>query len=478
MGSGAIERVASPVTFALTDNFCYYKSVVTDIDSVLQDQNPWWSDPKRRESLAFPHRRDVFDRVLTYFGDANARRAAALLGPRQVGKTTLLLQAIDELLGRGWPPANITFFDFSDERLTSDVSPREVVASRPVGLSPDVPRAFLFDEIQLASGWQNWLKAAVDQSRRDTGPGARLVVTGSAASSLRHGGVESGQGRWDEIPIEGLTFPEFLRLASPPGASLIVRNPQVLDRYLEVGGFPEHLSPETSAREARRRIREDIADRAILRDLLRTGADVERLRRLFVYLVNDSGSTWNQGNRASDLDANRKTVSEWLSVLEGTCLLTRLERDSHAGMSAKAALRSQPKVFASDHGLITAFSPHPDPLSNSETRARVFEAVVFRHLRELARPTNAVLSFGRLDDDLEVDFIIRYRDTSVGVEVTSSPEARSRKIGRAEETISRLGLTRGLLIHGGVRAQESGGLSIVPLHEFLLDPARYAGGSP
>jgi predicted AAA+ superfamily ATPase len=164
--------------------------------------------------------------------------------------------------------------------------------------------------------------------------------------------------------------------------------------------------------------------------------------------------------------------------LEETRLLTRLERDNQAGTSARVALRSQPKIFASDHGLITAFSPHPEPIYDPDTRARVFEAVVFRHLRELARTANATISFGRLDDDLEVDFIVRYADTCVGVEVTSSADARVRKLRRADEAMSRMGITRKLLVHGGVRIEEGGGLEIVPLHEFLLNPARYAGDTP
>ena len=289
-----------------------------DITPILHEQNPWWSNPNHREAIRFGRRRQAFSRILEYLGDIHGGRAVALLGPRQVGKTTLLLQLADDLLGRGWPAGNLTFFDFSDERLVSAVSPREVVAVRPVGLSAEQPRAFFFDEIQNAPDWQKWLKGAVDESRRSAGPGSRFIVTGSAATSLRQGGVESGQGRWDEIPIEGLTFGEFLRLGSlrdEDAAPTIVRDPQAFERYLEVGGFPEHIQT-MFPREARQRIREDIAERAILRDLRQTGVDVERVRRLFVYLINGSGNAWNQAKRADDLEANRKSVADWLSVLE------------------------------------------------------------------------------------------------------------------------------------------------------------------
>jgi len=130
-----------------------------DITQILHDQNRWWSNPNHRETLRLRRRRQAFGRILEYLGDLHGGRAAALLGPRQVGKTTLLLQLVDDLLGRGWSAGNITFFDFSDERLVSAVSPREVVTVRPVGLSADQPRAFFFDEIQNALGCRSGSRA-------------------------------------------------------------------------------------------------------------------------------------------------------------------------------------------------------------------------------------------------------------------------------------------------------------------------------
>jgi len=449
-----------------------------DLASVIRDYNRWWLNPNHRGALRFPRRRDAFGHLLEYLGENPAGRAAALLGPRQVGKTTMLLQLADELLDRGWPAGNITFFDFTDERLVSPFSPREVVSVSPVGLSAEFPRVYLFDEIQNARDWQRWLKGAVDESRRSAPPGSRFIVTGSAAASLRRGGVESGQGRWDEIPMEGLTLAEFLRIGGLPeeeAARISIRDPRAYARYLEIGGFPEHLSPLIPVREARQRIREDVADRAILRDLLQTGLDIDRLRRLLVYLINGSGSAWNQAKRAQDLEANRKSVGEWLSALEETRLIARLDRERHAGSKARAQLRPQPKIYASDHGLITAFSSYPEPLEVPGVRARVFEAAVFRHLREVARSGGGTLGFGRVDEDLEIDFIVRYARHSVGVEVTSATDAKSRKLTRAAQAMNDLGIDRRVLVHGGLVSDLSGEIKLVPLHEFLLDPERYAG---
>lgn len=446
-----------------------------DIIEIARDQNRWWADPHRRETRRFPQRRGAFDRLLSYLGEIHGGRAGVLLGPRQVGKTTLLLQLVDELLDRDWPAANITFFDFSDERLVGQVSPRQIVELAPPGVAGSHPRVYLLDEIQNALDWQPWLKSAVDQARRGAQPGVRFVVTGSAATALRKGGAESGQGRWDEIPIEGLTLAEFLRIASPgdPESASRIRDPRLYARYLEVGGFPEHLSSLASVNEVRHRIRADIADRAIVRDLLHTGLDVERLRRLFVYLICGSGNLWNQAKRAEDLEANRKSLAEWLSALEETRLIMPLPRDLLAGSKASTQLRAQPKIFACDHGLITAFAPAAEPLDAPDVLGRVFEAAVFRHLREVARLSGATWSYSRINDDLEVDFVVRGPSRSVGIEVTSSSDAKPRKLARAGEAMKRLGIEKKILVHGGLDSGLAGDIALAPLHEFLLSPERY-----
>jgi predicted AAA+ superfamily ATPase len=476
-----INATPVPLTYANhmsveTDLKCDTLSIRVDISSILRDQNPWWANPNHRETRRFRYRRPPFDRLLTYAGDTQEGRALVLLGPRQVGKTTLLLQLADEILDREFPPGNLIFFDFADERLMDALSPREIVAAHPPGLVLDRPRVFLLDEIQYSVNWSRWLKAAVDQVRRG-GPPARFIVTGSAATALRDGAIESGQGRWDEVAIEGLTFGEFLRLGSGTDAApreLAAPEPQAFDRYLATGGMPEHVHAP-SLREARQRIRDDIAERAILRDLRSAGVDTERVRRLFVHLITRSGAAWSQADRASDLDANRKSVGDWLNLLESTHLVTRLEREPTFAGKAQTQLRSRPKIFASDHGLITAFSAHPEPLEVSDVRARVFESVVFRHLRELARAARGGLSFFRVADDLEIDFVLRYAQSAIGVEVTSSPHASSRKLARAEEAMRKAGVTRKLLIHGGLTTTRESDIDVVPVHEFLIDPERYAG---
>jgi len=444
---------------------------------ILQDQNPWWRSADARRASIYPVRRELQPQVIERVRRWADRRAVIVVGPRQVGKTVLLLQTADDLLSAGCPPANLTYFDFSDDRLLADVTPRQVMALVPEGFEPDQPRVLLLDEINLVPRWDRWLKQAVDAAS-----GLRVVATGSAASWIRSGGKESGQGRWDELHLEGLTFREFLALNSAPGESTqetFSRERGLIERYLAVGGFPEHalvrpgpgllehaLTVELS--EVFRRLREDIADRAIRRDLGRTGLDIERVRKLFAYLIESSGAIFKAPERARDLDADPRSVREWLERLTETLLLVRLERYHKR---AAARLRSQPKIYAADPGLVSAFAPDP-----RTQRARQFESAVFRHLRPVTRELPAEVWYHRAEDGLEIDFVVRIEDQLVGIEVKSSTRIRPEEIRLLRQTGSALGASRMLLVHGGTVSDHGLDVPLIALPEFLLDPAAAVRG--
>jgi predicted AAA+ superfamily ATPase len=294
------------------------------------------------------------------------------------------------------------------------------------------------------------------------------VATDSAASLLRDGSRESGQGRWDEIFLEGLCLREFAALQAVVGETAeetLSRIPNLARRYLALGGFPEHAA-STDLPEARRRLRSDIADRAVLRDLAGLGVDVQRVKDLLVYLLQDSGAELKIEARAGDLRADARSVREWVRLLLDTLLVVSLDRFSR---HAAASLRARPRLYAADPGLVAAFALSPPQMSGES--AGVFEAAVFRHLREEARFSGGELSYFRQDDDLEIDFVLDRGGELTGIEVTSSPRVRSDKIKRVQRAGAALGAGRLLLVHGGALEETIGEVQAVSLTRFLLHPA-------
>jgi hypothetical protein len=452
--------------------------IPSDLSPILEDLNPWWREPGARKALDLPVRRGVHSRLLAQLLRVEDRRAQVVMGPRQVGKTTLLKQLSDDLLDRGWPARNLTYFDFEDFRLRREVDPEEIADLRPPGADSTRPQVFLLDEVHRVARWDRWLKYAVDNQL------GRFVVTDSAASLLREAGRESGLGRWDNVVLEGLSFREFLTLS--PGRERSGRpsgsreespapaaDPQSLERYLALGGFPAYATSDEYPL-VRERLRNDIVDKALRRDLEGRVDDPERLRRLFVHLVQQSGSELKPSHRAADLGVDPRTVAKWTDLLEDTLLIRELPRGS---MSAKASgqLRGRPKLYAADHGLVSAFAEVPS--SESEVRARVFEAVVYRHLREVVGEALGGVHYLKWGRDLELDFLAEVGDEEVAIEVTHSIQPRAEKRARLARAADRAGASRALLVHGGLAEGVVEGVGFVPIGSFLADPlGTIAGG--
>lgn len=442
-----------------------------DLSPILADRNPWWARPERR--LPAPERRrrlqpEVKERLLR----PGSRRATVILGPRQTGKTVLLKQVARDLLDGGWPAHNLTYFDFSDERLIGSVGPRDVVGRYSAGADPSLSHVYLLDEIGSGGDWPRWLKQEVDHST----PGAhRIAATDSSAVILRAGGRESGLGRWDELQMEPMTFLEALALQGlAPEESWDVA-PDPFDVFLQGGGFPEHVGGHRFE-DIRGRLRADIADRAVLRDVQRTGIDLLRVRSLFAYLVQQSGAIFNASEVGNVLDTDRRVVGRWIQLLLDTMLLWELPQQVSR---ASQSLRSRPKVYAADHALVSAFSPSPDPLSDPHVLGRVFETAVFRELRELARSTLSELNYFRDRKGVEVDFILRTADHVVAVEVTSRSTVGKKRAIRVKRNAKAAGAERVLIVHGGLNetVDEFEGVTRVPLRRFLREPGRVLGGA-
>lgn len=450
--------------------------------------NPWWADSAARSPVRhLPCRRSVYGDLFDRLTRVRGPRALLLLGPRQVGKTTLLYQLADDLLDRDVDPRDVVYVDFSDPVVESRMDGEDIYEQLYdlVGSGGAERKLVLFDEVSRLPKWELWLKQAVDREV------ARFLVTDSSAAVLRRE-RESGQGRWDEVILEGLTFGEFVALESkgvrgrasdassgdPPRRRDLGR---LVERYLLAGGFPEHLlqSPPVDLREGRLRLRNDIIDKAIFHDLGRTGVDVRRLRSFFVYLMQDSGAQYNESARSRDLDANRSTVSGWLDLLEDSLLVVGLNEFHRPRARARRRIQSRPKLFAADHGLVTAFATAP--ADDPDVRWRIFEAVVFRHLRSLIPDrfwrTRELITFARIDNDLEVDFVLSTQERIIAIEVTSSTrvEGKAERVARAAEAIE---ADAAWIVHGGVSSRDADapardlgnsvkGISIV---DFLLTP--------
>ncbi len=366
-----------------------------------------------------------------------------LSGARQIGKTTLMLQAIDELLRNGVPAANILYATFDHPILK--LAGIDAVLDAWRGREPrSEGLEYLFlDEAQFIRDWGTWVKHQVD-FRKDR----RIAFTGSAMP-LVEVGQESGVGRWHTIKLTTLSFYEYLqikRLTLPELPALrSLRDlfdwqPSNFQRvseaagayvghfheYLVRGGFPQSAQVE-SFTQAQRLLREDIIDKVLKRDMtalfgVRRVLDLEHT---FLYLCLHDGGLLDMGDLCANLEVKRPTAQNFIELLEATHLIYRLPPFGYG----KDVLRARFKIYLADAAIAPAVMLKGKAVIEDAAALGVAtETAVFKHLFARYYAQNVRFTYWRGKKDHEVDLVAEVNGEVVPFEV----KYRARHAGARE----------------------------------------------
>jgi predicted AAA+ superfamily ATPase len=401
-----------------------------ELTSILGQFNPWWRGETIPDLPSW--KRAAYEQLILWVQAPPAPRAIMLSGARQVGKTTLLLQAISELIRQGIPPANIIYITLDHPILKLAGIKRVLEAWREREPKKDGPEYLFIDEAQFIPDWGTWVKHQVDFEKQ-----RRIVLTGSA-TPLMGDAQESGVGRWHTIKLTTLSFYEYLQLKKimlnplPDIKSLrtlfdwekadFYRTSELaapyighFHDYLVRGGFPQTALVET-VNQAQKLLREDIIDKALKRDMtvlfgVRRVLDLEQL---FLYLCMHDGGLLDMKTLCSNLQVKRPTAQNFLELLEATHLIYRLPPYGYG----KDILRGRYKVYLADAAIAPAVllkgkSIIEDPLALSVAT----EAAVFKHLYARYYAQNVRFTYWRGKKDHEVDLIAEVNDQIIPFEI-------------------------------------------------------------
>ncbi len=239
-------------------------------------------------------------------------------GPREVGKTTLAKQLLDE-----WPRGEYFNWEVDEDR-------RALLQKEWKSQSPLI----VFDEIHKYPYWKRWVKGVWDSRPK----GQTYLVTGSARLDIHRRGGDSLMGRYHYWRLHPLTLDEL-----PEGMT----SEEGYSRLLKFGGFPEPFFA-ADEREARRWRRERF-DRIIKEDI----RDLESIRNLgLLELFVDSlrartGGLITLSNIASDLQISPKTASAWLKAIEKMYLCFAIYPYTK---NLPRSIQKPPKVYFFDNG--------------------------------------------------------------------------------------------------------------------------------
>jgi uncharacterized protein len=265
------------------------------------------------------------------FHDLSVHAAVALLGPRQVGKTTLA-----RAIGATRPSVYLDLEDPAD---------REKLADPALFLRGYVDKLVIIDEIQNAPDLFAVLRGLIDQGRREGRKVGRFLLLGSASIELLQQSGESLAGRIAYRELKPLDITE-VGAGGAAAENLWIR-----------GGFPESL---LAAREADSLDwRRDFLRTYLTRDIPALGPRIptETLRRLWTMLANNQGTPLNAAKLASNLTVSAPTVQRYVDLLVELLLVRRLQ-PFHVNTTKR--LVKTPKVYVRDSGLLHALLTIPD----------------------------------------------------------------------------------------------------------------------
>lgn len=302
--------------------------------------------------------------------------AVALLGPRQVGKTTLALE-----IGRE------TGALYLDLEHPADLAK---LADPADYLSRHSDKLVILDEIHRAPELFPVLRSLIDQAKRKGRRAGQFLLLGSASIDLLRQSSESLAGRLARVEMTGLTVAEVGR--------------ERLEELWLRGGFPDSLTAPDDFRSGR--WREAFIRSYLERDIPQLGPRIaaETLRRFWTMLAHEHGGLLNAAQIARSLAVSGKTLASYVDLFVDLFLLRRLE-PWHA-KTGKRLVKS-PRIYLRDSGLLhhlLGLGTMEDLLGYSRMGASWEGFVVENILASL--PEGSRASFYRSASGAEIDLVL------------------------------------------------------------------------
>ena len=302
--------------------------------------------------------------------------AVGLLGPRQVGKTTLALEIAEQL-----PSIYLDLESPADRARLAD--PEQYLAEH-------ADKVIILDEVHRMPELFQTLRGVIDRGRRREKKNGRFLLLGSAAIDLLKQSGESLAGRITYVelgPFDVLEIPA-----------------DQLDKLWIRGGFPSSFLAEDDGLSFK--WRQDFIRTYLERDIPQFGPRIpaETLRRFWTMLAHNQAELLNAASMARGLGVDGKTIARYLDLLVDLLLVRRLPA-WHRNVGKR--LVKSPKVFIRDTGLAHALLglKTKDDLLSHPVVGQSWESLAIETLISAA-PEGTEPSFYRTAVGAEIDLVL------------------------------------------------------------------------
>ena len=366
--------------------------------------------------------------------------AVVLLGPRQVGKTTLALE-----IGR---KQEAIYLDLESEADRARLSEPELY------LADRLDHLVILDEIHRVPRLFLSLRGLIDQARRVGHRSGLYLLLGSASLEMLKQSGETLAGRVSYRELSPFDILEVTKAAHHVTA----------DKLWLRGGFPDSFLAANEAQSLR--WRRDFIRTYLERDIPQFGRRIpaETLRRFWVMLAHNQGGLLNIAQLARNVGVDAKTAASYIDLLTDLLLVRRLPA-WYANVGKR--LVKSPKVFVRDSGIVHALLSisDKDSLLSHPVVGASWEGFVIENLLTVA-PEGVQGYFYRTSGGAEIDLLLHFPDGHLwAVEVKRSLSPRPER--GFHSGCADLNPTRRFIVYPGTEKYPlSEDIQVIPLREL------------
>jgi len=394
------------------------------------------------------------------------KEISLIIGPRQAGKTTVMLLLKDFLEKKGERTVLLNLDIETDRQFFN--SQEQLL--RKISLEVGQDKAYVFiDEIQQKVDAGLFLKGLYDMNLP-----YKFIVSGSGSVELKEHIHESLAGRKRIFELTTLTFEEFVNYKTnykyeDKLEEFFVlekeRTKRLLEEYLNFGGYPRVVLEETI--EEKRGVIEELYQSYLERDIvyLLGVQKTESFTALVKVMASQIGSPVNVSELSNTLGLSVATINNYLWYMQKTYLLNKI---TPFFKNIRKEITKSPVFYFHDLGLRNYAFGTFGTIGLSVSTGHLFENFVFNILREKIGDSATQIHFWRTKDKAEVDFILNYGLKIIPIEVKYK-EIKTPKITRSFQSfVTKYNPDKRYVVHLGLEIEDKmHNINFVPYHALL-----------
>lgn len=348
------------------------------------------------------HKRFLYKKIQAHL---SKKHISLITGPRQVGKTTLMLQLHNELITQS---KKSFFLSLEDKEIRNgfNIHPEQLFNYIPPINKTDKYYIFI-DEIQYLEDPSNFLKYTFDNYHENI----KLIVSGSSSFYIDNKFTDSLAGRKRIFMLPTLSFPEFIEFKNREEIVEYVNSghlpgiykkelDKLMHEYLIYGSYPELVLESKS--ESKKEILKELGTSYIKKDIIDSNIKSPELYyQILQILAGQTASLFNINSISKALKKSNQTIESYVYAMLKSFHISKIG-PFHSKLTKE--IKKMPKIYFTDLGLRNFFAKNYNPIGLRTDKGNLFENFVFRRFYDNYDETD--IQFWLTQKKHEVDFII------------------------------------------------------------------------